>query len=220
MRLQPVTLGFWKLMLYFFNIFRYMAEVYNSESKVTLCHLCNPDSKLAYALPRFADSQLAADRLSLRTILSLFAVTFSFFLMEMPTMAQHQKQVIVPETMQESYDNFKFAPAVRAGDMLYLSGVVVTLKDGETTENITPAVERAFDQIELVLKEAGASWSDVVDVTSYAIDLDRDMGPMWAVKEKRVPAPHPAWTAVGTTRLFGGDNALIEIKVTAYLPKN
>ena len=135
-------------------------------------------------------------------------------------MAEHQKQVIGPEAMKDNYENFKFAPAVRAGDMLYLSGVVVNLKEGETTANITPAVERAFDEIELVLKEAGASWADVVDVTSYVIDLDRDMGPMWAVKEKRVPAPYPAWTAIGTTRLFGGDQALIEIKVTAYLPKN
>ncbi len=135
-------------------------------------------------------------------------------------MAESQKQVIVPETLKGNYDSFKFAPAMRAGDMLYLSGVVVTLKDGETVENIAPAVERAFDEIELILAEAGASWKDVVDVTSYAVDLDRDMGPMWAVKEHRVPAPYPAWTAIGTTRLFGGDNALIEIKVTAYLPKD
>lgn len=135
-------------------------------------------------------------------------------------MAENQKQVVVPESMKDNYENFKFAPATRAGDMLYLSGVVVTLKDRETTADIAPAVGRAFDEIELVLKEAGASWADVVDVTSYAVDLDRDMGPMWAVKEKRVPAPYPSWTAIGTTRLFGGDNALIEIKVTAYLPKD
>jgi len=139
---------------------------------------------------------------------------------ETPTMANQQKEAIVPEALKDTYENFKFAPAMRAGDMIYLSGVVVTLGEGETTDNIAPAVERAFDQIEMTLAEAGASWADVVDVTSYAVDLDRDMMPMWAVKEKRVPAPHPAWTAVGTTRLFGGDAALIEIKVTAYLPKD
>jgi enamine deaminase RidA (YjgF/YER057c/UK114 family) len=149
----------------------------------------------------------------------IVAALFSTFLLETPIMAEQKKQVIVPESMTGNYENFQFAPAMRAGDMLYLSGVVVTLKDGETVENITPAVERAFDEIELVLKEAGASWDDVVDVTSYAVDLDRDMGPMWAVKTQRVPAPYPAWTAIGTTRLFGGDNALIEIKVTAYLPE-
>lgn len=152
--------------------------------------------------------------------IKLTAALLSLTIMETPVMAQQSKQVIVPDALKEAYENFQFAPAMRAGDMLYLSGVVVTLAEGETTENIAPAVERAFDQIELILAEAGASWNDVVDVTSYAVDLDRDMMPMWAVKEKRVPAPYPAWTAIGTTRLFGGDNALIEIKVTAYLPKD
>ena len=155
-------------------------------------------------MPRFTTTALAA--------------TISLTLMEAPVMAEQTKQVIVPEALKDAYENFKFAPAIRAGDMLYLSGVVVTLAEGETTENITPAVERAFDQIEMTLKDAGAGWADVVDVTSYSVDLDRDLGAMWAVKEKRVPAPYPAWTAVGTPSLFGGDNALIEIKVTAYLP--
>lgn len=150
---------------------------------------------------------------------TLITALLSLTIMEAPVMAQQSKQVIVPDALKETYENFQFAPAMRAGDMLYLSGVVVTLAEGETTENITPAVERAFDQIEMTLAEAGASWKDVVDVTSYAVDLDRDMMPMWAVKEKRVPSPYPAWTAIGTTRLFGGDNALIEIKVTAYLPQ-
>lgn len=129
------------------------------------------------------------------------------------------RTAIVPEAMKENYESFQFAPAMRAGDMLYLSGVVVTLAEGESPDDITPAVTRAFDEIELVLAEAGASWNDVVDVTSYLTDLDRDLGPMWAVKGERVPAPYPAWTAIGVSRLFGGDAAIIEIKVTAYLPE-
>ncbi len=138
-----------------------------------------------------------------------------------PAFAQESdgKTVIVPEAMQQTYENFQYAPAVRAGDMLYLSGVVVMLKKGESTNDITPAVTRAFDEIDMILAKAGADWSDVVDVTSYLTNLDRDIGAMWQVKQARVPAPYPAWSAIGTNRLFGGDNAIIEIKVTAYLPQ-
>jgi len=130
------------------------------------------------------------------------------------------KQVIVPTALQATYDELQFAPAVRAGGMLYLSGVVIQLGEGETDAEIRPAVERGFDEIESTLSEAGADWSDVVDVTSYLTDLDRQIGPLWEIKAERVPAPYPAWTAIGIDRLFGGDRALIEIKVTAYLPSD
>ncbi len=153
---------------------------------------------------------------SIKTIIS--SVAAAFMLVNAPA-ASAQKQVIIPETLKDSYENFRFAPAVRAGDMLYLSGVVVRLKDDETEADIKPAVTRAFEEIEMVLKAAGADWSDVVDVTSYLTDLDKHVGPMWAIKQERVPAPYPAWTAIGVSRLFGGEKAIIEIKVTAYLPE-
>ena len=129
------------------------------------------------------------------------------------------KQVIVPDANKDAYQAMKFAPAVRAGDMVYLSGVVATLGETETTDNMTPAIERAFDGIEATLASAGASWADVVDVTSYLTDLDKQLGPMWAVKDARVAAPYPAWTVIGVSRLYGGDAALLEIKVTAYIPQ-
>lgn len=100
--------------------------------------------------------------------------------------------------------------------MLYLSGVVANVKESDEGD-ISLAIERAFDDIELILSEVGASWNNVVDVTSYMTDLDQQIGTLWAVKEKRVPAPYPAWTAIGVSRLFGGDSAIIEIKVVAHL---
>ncbi|WP_108812548.1 Rid family hydrolase [Sphingorhabdus sp. Alg231-15] len=145
------------------------------------------------------------------------AMAAVFILINAPAV-HAQKQVIIPESLKESYENFRFAPAVRAGDMVYLSGVVARLKDDETDADIRPAVIRAFEEIEMILKASGGDWSDVVDVTSYLTDLDKYVGPMWAVKEERVPAPYPAWTAIGVSQLFGGEKAIIEIKVTAYLP--
>jgi len=130
-----------------------------------------------------------------------------------------EKEVVVPDSHRKTYETFRYAPAMRAGDLLFLSGVVVQLGDGETEKNIVPAIERAFEEIELILGEAGGDWSDVVDVTSYLTDLDAQITDLWQVKQSRVPAPYPTWSAIGVDRLFGGDGALIEIKVTAYLPQ-
>ncbi|MFK7888342.1 MAG: Rid family hydrolase [Gammaproteobacteria bacterium] len=127
-----------------------------------------------------------------------------------------KKRAIVPPSQAAQYREFQYAPAMQAGPMLYLSGVVATVEDGEST--LLPAIERAFDEIELILREAGADWSDVVDVTSYHTDLDNSIGPLWQIKGQRVPAPYPAWSAIGVDRLYGGEPAIIEIKVTAYRP--
>ena len=127
-------------------------------------------------------------------------------------------KVIVPASMQSVYDEFQYAPAVKAGSTLYLSGVVAQLEGDETSSNIVPAIERAFKEIELVLAESGSGWQQVVDVTVYLSDLDAQIGPLWSVKAQRVPPPHVAWTAIGVDRLYGGEKALMEIKVTAYQP--
>lgn len=128
------------------------------------------------------------------------------------------KQAVVPKSMAETYEQFQYAPAMRAGDFLFLSGVVASTQDADQGDFL-PGIRRAFDEIELILAEADASWKDVVDVTSYMTDLDQQIGPLWQVKGERVPAPFPAWTAIGVQRLYGGDAAIIEIKVTAYKPR-
>lgn len=126
------------------------------------------------------------------------------------------RDTIVPASLQETYDTLQFAPATRAGDMLYLSGVVARVAEGETS--IEPAIARSFDEIEMILAESGADWSDVVDVTSYTTDLDAHLGPLWGIKAERVGAPYPSWTLIGVDSLYGGEAAIIETKVTAYLP--
>ncbi|GLQ22621.1 hypothetical protein GCM10007853_04950 [Algimonas ampicilliniresistens] len=132
------------------------------------------------------------------------------------TTSKSLRQTIVPDALAQTYDELQYAPATRAGDMLYLSGVLAIVEDGETS--IEPAIERSFDEIEMILAEVGADWSDVVDVTSYTTDLDAHLGPLWGIKAERVAAPYPSWTLIGVDRLYGGDGAIIETKVTAYLP--
>lgn len=109
-----------------------------------------------------------------------------------------------------------FADAVVTGDTIYLSGVVAGLRPGETDLKI--AYERAFQRISAILQRAGASWGDVVDITSFHTDVKTQLPAMVAVKNTYVHAPPPAWTAIQVVRLIP-DAGITEIKIVAKRPK-
>ncbi|MBS0448549.1 MAG: RidA family protein [Proteobacteria bacterium] len=110
-----------------------------------------------------------------------------------------------------------YAGARIAGDMVYLSGVVAGVRDGET--DLRLGYTRAFERIGALLHEAGASWNDVVDITSFHTDLTTQMPAIVAVKNTYIKPPLlPAWTAIQVARLIP-TNGITEIKVVARLPK-
>lgn len=110
-----------------------------------------------------------------------------------------------------------FSDAVITGDTAYFSGLVATLDRGE--RDLVPAYDRAFQRLGAILERAGASWDDVVEITSFHTDMLTQMGPMIEVKKKYIREPHPAWTAVEVAKL-GDPRALTEIRMIAKLPKN
>ena len=120
-----------------------------------------------------------------------------------------------PDSRQNQQD-WGYADAVITGDTIYLSGVVAGLRPGET--DLKLPYERAFYRIGAILKRSGASWDDVVDITSFHTDLTSQMPAIVAVKNKYIVAPPPAWTAIGVSRLIPG-NGITEIKMVAKLPR-
>ena len=68
-----------------------------------------------------------------------------------------------------------------------------------------------------ILKRVGASWDDVVDITSFHTDLTTQMPAIIAVKKAYMSGPPPAWTAIGVTRLIP-NSGITEIKMVAKLP--
>lgn len=121
---------------------------------------------------------------------------------------------IIPAANQGSYDNFHFAPAVRDGDNLRLSGVIGTDAKGRADPDPTTQFRQAFEGVRAVLSEAGADLADVTEFTTFHVDLQKHMGTFMKVKDEFVQAPYPAWTAIGITELAipGG---LVEIQVVA-----
>ena len=116
----------------------------------------------------------------------------------------------------QAQQEWDFADVVVTGDTICLSGVVAALRPGET--DLHPAYVRAFDRIGETLKRAGASWDDVVEMTSFHTDLTTQMPVMVEVKKTYMKDSTPAWTAIGVTRLIP-DRGLTEIRIIAKLPK-
>ncbi|MFK4004930.1 RidA family protein [Qipengyuania sp. NPDC077563] len=112
--------------------------------------------------------------------------------------------------------NDGYSPAVRSGDLLFVSGQVGSREDGSPEASFPDQVERAFRNLEAVLDAADCSFDDVIDVTTFHTDPEAQLPDVMAVKERYFPArPFPAWTAVGVTWLAGFD---FEIKAVARLP--
>lgn len=132
--------------------------------------------------------------------------------------ARQEAKVILSDNadLAKIEQEWGFADAVVTGDTIYLSGVVASLRPGET--DLKLPYERAFEQIGKTLSRAGATWDDVVDITSFHTDLTSQMPAIVAVKGRYVKAPPPAWTAIQVSRLIP-DNGISEIKMVAKLPR-
>jgi enamine deaminase RidA (YjgF/YER057c/UK114 family) len=125
-------------------------------------------------------------------------------------------QVLMSEDPEERrfQEELGYADAVVAGDMVYLSGVVVGRRDGEDLE---AAYERAYRKMAAILARAGVSWADVVDVTSFHTEVNEQIRAMAAVQKRHMGGRIPAWTAIDVDRLIP-DRGITEIKIVARRP--
>ena len=126
------------------------------------------------------------------------------------------RNVILTEADRHTYDNFHFAPAVASGGLLVCSGQIGAGADGKVPEDATEEFRNAWQAIGRVLAAAGLGYEDIVELTSYHVDLPAHMRAFMAVKDEFLAAPWPAWTAIGITSLAVRD-ARAEIRVIAAM---
>jgi 2-iminobutanoate/2-iminopropanoate deaminase len=122
------------------------------------------------------------------------------------------RQAITTDTIAKPVG--PFSPAIRAGDMLYLSGQVA--QDPATGKLISGDVaaqtERIFRNIEATLQAATLTLDHVIKVNVYLTDM-KDYAAMNEVYGRQFSAPYPARTTVAVVALpLGG---LVELEVIA-----
>ena len=118
------------------------------------------------------------------------------------------------EGMRKNQEEWGYSSAVITGDTIYLSGIVVGMRSGDS--DLKAAYDRVYQLIGRTLERAGASWDDVVDISSFHTDVEGQIETMVAVHKNYVKPPFPAWTAIGVAKILGG--GLTEIKITARRP--
>ena len=128
-----------------------------------------------------------------------------------------KRDAIFPANSRHAlYDAHKYSPAIRSGDLLFVSGQVGSRDDGSPEPVFENQVRRAFANLRAVLAAAGCTFDDVVDVTSFHTNPEAQIETVMAVRSEEIgAAPYPNWTAVGVTWLAGFD---FEIKVIARIP--
>lgn len=129
---------------------------------------------------------------------------------------QPRFDVIIPPGQERVYKSWHFAPAVRTGNTIYVSGVIGTGTDGKVPEDPGEEFAAAFEQLAGTLHASGASLDDIVELTTFHVDLGKHMGAFVGAKDAVITDPYPAWTAIGCTELaLPGGRA--EIKATAVV---
>jgi enamine deaminase RidA (YjgF/YER057c/UK114 family) len=134
-------------------------------------------------------------------------------------------EVILPAAVdKQNYDQYGFAAVRRAGNLVFVSGVVVGRRADEGTdiEAFKAQARRGFRRLEAALKAADLSFDDVVMINSFHVwhganfagTKDDQFKAFEQVKEEFMRGPKPAWTAVGATELLP-DTGIVEIQMIA-----
>jgi enamine deaminase RidA (YjgF/YER057c/UK114 family) len=129
-----------------------------------------------------------------------------------------KRQAVIPAYPHTLYAEHRYSPAVRSGDLLFVSGMVGARQDGTPEPVLEDQVRLAFRNLIAVLNAAGGSFDDVIDVTLFLVEPDQTFDRIFPVLgEFWGEAPYPNVTAVGVTWLAGFQ---FEIKAIARIPEN
>ncbi|WP_374468596.1 Rid family hydrolase, partial [Ferrovibrio sp.] len=93
-----------------------------------------------------------------------------------------KRDAIFPANRHALYDLHQYSAAIRSGDLLFVSGQVGSRDDGSPEPDFADQVRRAFANLKAVLQAAGASFDDVVDVTTFHTNPDAQVETVLAIR--------------------------------------
>ena len=126
------------------------------------------------------------------------------------------RTIHVPPGWEGAYE-FGYAPVVRVGNLVIVSGV-----PAGSQGTYEQKIRRMYEQAVLLLAEAGAKVEDVVELTTFHREA-KDTPAFSAEFDRYMPIHReffrdhrPAWTAVGTTTLLS-PTAPVEMRIMAVV---
>jgi 2-iminobutanoate/2-iminopropanoate deaminase len=110
--------------------------------------------------------------------------------------------------------------AIRAGDTLYISGQVARPFEGGAgmvgTDEYAQA-KQIFSRIERIVKAAGGTMNDLVKMTIYVVNIEKNTE-VWRARREFFSGDFPASTLV-EVRSLAKPEVLVEIESVAFLGK-
>jgi len=121
---------------------------------------------------------------------------------------------LVPAALGRPLANYSHAVEVEAGSrLLFLAGQLATRPDGSIPETAAEQATLIFDNIAVILAEAGMTMANIVRLNTYMTDR-ADLGAYMAARDKVVADPPPASTLL-LIQGFSRPEFKIEIEVVA-----
>ncbi|RBL88716.1 RidA family protein [Chitinophaga flava] len=117
----------------------------------------------------------------------------------------------------DPYKAFHLSQGYRAGDLLFISGQTAIGDDGILTSigDFDIQAEKAFQNLEKVLKAGGSSLGNVIKVTILLRDM-ANFSKIVELRKRYFTPPYPADTIMEVSSLYSPD-ALIEIEAVAVV---
>ena len=126
------------------------------------------------------------------------------------------RRAINPDASFDPSDR-RYSHAWTAGGTLYMSGQTGWRPDMTLAgDDIAAQTRQAFENVGSILEAVDRDLGDVVKVTSYFVDIDRDLAGYKDVWADVFDEPWPAHTAIGVEALAHPD-LLVEVEAEAPL---
>jgi enamine deaminase RidA (YjgF/YER057c/UK114 family) len=124
------------------------------------------------------------------------------------------RENVIPEAMKLIPERLGYVPAVKVGAMLFCSGQIGRTAELEVIVEPEQQFIAAWENLRIVLAGGGCTYEDVVEMTTYHVDIAKHMALYRNVRDRLFPGATCAWTAIGVSAL-AHPALLLEIKCVA-----
>ncbi|MGN8109932.1 MULTISPECIES: RidA family protein [Paraburkholderia] len=111
------------------------------------------------------------------------------------------REIIVPNGMEQIVERAGYAPAVKVGTFVFCAGQVGRTRGLEVIHDPESQFLACWENLKTVLHAAGCTFDDVVEMTSYHVQMSVHMSVFREVKNRVFPRGKCVWTAIGVSEL-------------------
>ena len=124
---------------------------------------------------------------------------------------------IIPDDLDVLRSQRGYSPGVRTGNLVFVSGMLGRRADLSIVEEPEAQLVKMFQNLGLVLTEAGCDWNGIVEMTAFLTELQRDYTLFMQVRDRYIIEPYPAMTMIGAAEL-AQPGLICELKAVAIVP--